>query len=465
MGRIFLMLLLAGAGWYAQAQPSTLPGLQQAFQSFLKDEQLRYASVSLYVVEVKTGQPVLAYNQDMGLAPASTLKLLTSATALDALGSGFRFKTTFSLAGRRQGNTWKGNLVMEGDGDPSLGSQRFASSSAQALQTKLLAALEKAGIQDIDGQVTATASGYDPQRIPDGWIYEDVGNYYGAGSSGINWNENKYDLVLKTPLLRGKPVHVLRTVPAQPIEFDNHITTAASGSGDNAYIYPLPGMNRALLKGTVPCCVDSFVISGAIWAPEQTAVLEMQTALQKKGLLPATITDTPGKRMDTDTDSLLLTHLSPTLDSLVYWFNRKSINLYGEALLKKMALLNKGKADTETGIDWLKEYWKQKGIDPRALNLYDGSGLSPLNRITTAAQVTVLLYARKQPWYDAFYQSLPEYNGMKMKSGTISNVKGFTGYHRSKTGREYAFAFLVNNYNGTGSALTQKMFKVLDQLK
>jgi serine-type D-Ala-D-Ala carboxypeptidase/endopeptidase (penicillin-binding protein 4) len=97
--------------------------------------------------------------------------------------------------------------------------------------------------------------------------------------------------------------------------------------------------------------------------------------------------------------------------------------------------------------------------------MVDGSGLSPLNRITTSAQVRVLRYARSQPWFPAFYNSFPEFNGMKMKSGTISGVKGFSGYHSSKTGQEYVFSFVVNNYNGSASSLVQKMYKVLDELK
>jgi D-alanyl-D-alanine carboxypeptidase/D-alanyl-D-alanine-endopeptidase (penicillin-binding protein 4) len=95
----------------------------------------------------------------------------------------------------------------------------------------------------------------------------------------------------------------------------------------------------------------------------------------------------------------------------------------------------------------------------------DGSGLSPLNRITAHAQVTILAYAKRQPWFSGYYNAFPEYNGMKMKSGTISDVKSFCGYQQSKDGNEYIFSFLVNNYNGSASSLVQKMYKVLNELK
>ena len=113
----------------------------------------------------------------------------------------------------------------------------------------------------------------------------------------------------------------------------------------------------------------------------------------------------------------------------------------------------------------LQKFWKEKGIDEDELNMYDGSGLSPLNRVTTHAQVEILKYATTKDWFHYFYNSLPLYNGMVMKSGTISDVKGFCGYHKAKDGKEYIFSFLVNNYSGKTSAVVNKMYKVLDALK
>lgn len=156
---------------------------------------------------------------------------------------------------------------------------------------------------------------------------------------------------------------------------------------------------------------------------------------------------------------------SPSLDSIIYWFLQKSINLYGEALVKTFAYEKKGFGSTDTGVNIVKDFWKQKGLDPEELNMYDGSGLSPLNRVTTHAQVEILKFAKKQSWFPYFYDALPEYNKMKMKSGTISDVKGFCGYQTSSDETEYIFSFLINNYSGSSSALVNKMYKVLDVLK
>lgn len=166
-----------------------------------------------------------------------------------------------------------------------------------------------------------------------------------------------------------------------------------------------------------------------------------------------------------DTAKILHTHYSPSLDSIIYWFNKKSINLYGEALVKTFAYEKQGFSSTDSGVAIVKRFWKEKGLDEDELNISDGSGLSPLNRVTTHAQVEILKFAKKRDWFPYFYKSLPDYNGMAMKSGTISDVKGFCGYHKAKNGKEYIFSFLVNNYSGKTSALVAKMFKVLDELK
>ena len=162
---------------------------------------------------------------------------------------------------------------------------------------------------------------------------------------------------------------------------------------------------------------------------------------------------------------IFYTHYSPSLDSIIYWFNKKSINLYGEALIKTFAYEKQGFGSTDSGLAIVKKFWKEKGIDEDELNMYDGSGLSPLNRVTTHAQVEILKYATTKDWFHYFYNSLPLYNGMVMKSGTISDVKGFCGYHKAKDGKEYIFSFLVNNYRGKTSAVVNKMYKVLDALK
>ena len=151
---------------------------------------------------------------------------------------------------------------------------------------------------------------------------------------------------------------------------------------------------------------------------------------------------------------------SPVLDSIVYWFLKKSINLYGEALVRTIGLQKKGDGSTSKGLEWIDSFYTANGFDTKAMHMTDGSGLSPTNRITPFALAKALQFAQSKSWYSAFYDALPMYNGMKLKSGTIHRTKCFAGYHNG-----YIITLMVNNYNGSSAALVDKMYKVLDGVK
>jgi len=99
------------------------------------------------------------------------------------------------------------------------------------------------------------------------------------------------------------------------------------------------------------------------------------------------------------------------------------------------------------------------------MNITDGSGLSPANRVTTTVLVSVMEYAKKQNWFPSFYNALPEINGIKMKSGSIGGVVSYTGFIKSKRGVDYTFAFIVNNFDGSADEMRKKMWRLLDLLK
>src|SRR5690606_37437570 len=129
---------------------------------------------------------------------------------------------------------------------------------------------------------------------------------------------------------------------------------------------------------------------------------------------------------------------------IIYHFNHKSINLYGEALLKSIGQITGQKNSTSDAVDYLKKYWTQKlGISEQEINVIDGSGLSPQNFVTAEAMTKVMQYALSRPWYTSFLQSLPTINQMTMKSGTIRGTLGYTGYQTSSTNKRYTFTLLV----------------------
>ncbi|HET9825637.1 MAG TPA: D-alanyl-D-alanine carboxypeptidase/D-alanyl-D-alanine-endopeptidase [Chitinophagaceae bacterium] len=446
--------------------------LQNAFHQFESDAQLKHAISSLYVINAMTGQIVFEKNSQVGLAPASTQKIITAATAFELLGRDYRYKTELGYNGKIENGVLKGNLYIAGYGDPTLGSWRFSTTIDTVNVKSWVSDIQKKQIRSVEGRVVGVDNNFESQTTPDGWIWQDIGNYYGAGVSGLNWHENQYDLRLSAGRKEGDSVKIVDTYPK--FDYDllvNELKTGSKGSGDNAYIYLPPYCLNGFVRGTIPLGENRFTISGSLPMPSKYPPGLLADKLKKNGVSisddwPVTGSEYVANRQKITLPSQIIrTYYSPRLDSIVYWFLQKSINLYGEALIKTFAYQKKGFGSTDTGVLIVKNFWKQKGVDPDELNIKDGSGLSPQNRVTTHAQVEVLKYAKKQSWFPYFFAALPEFNNMKMKSGTITDVKGFCGYHTSGDGTQYIFSFLVNNYSGSNSALVQKMYRVLDVLK
>ncbi|MGE9312155.1 D-alanyl-D-alanine carboxypeptidase/D-alanyl-D-alanine-endopeptidase [Niabella sp. CJ426] len=434
--------------------------LKRALLEFNNDSQLKFALSGIYVIDGQSGETVFEQNAYTGLAPASTEKIVTAATALDVLGKDFTYETKFGIVNTAQGKS----LYIQASGDPTLGSWRWDSTKEDIVLTAIKNAVKAKGIKQLESIIISSKDWLADDGLPARWTWEDIGQYYGAGSQGLNWRENQFDLIVKSGANVGDPVTVLKT---KPFLYNYKIISEARAAGketgdESSLYYPSKGNAFSVLKGTIPAGKNDFVISGSMYDPSRQFAKTIISELKDVAVIKENIQLTSRSYDNVD---WLYTHTSPTMAKIVYWFLRKSINLYGEALIRTIALKMKGEATTEKGVEAVQEYWKTKGIDPEEMHLYDGSGLSPQNRITPHAEVTVLNYAKAQSWYPEFYDGIPLYNDMKMKSGTINRVKGFTGYQKSKAGKEYIFSIIVNNYNGSQLSLIRKMYQVLDQLK
>lgn len=443
----------------------------KAFKMLEADTQLKHALISLYIVNSKTGKVVFNKNSQIGLAPASCLKVVTSVAAFELLGKDYRYKTDFGYDGNIEGNTLNGNLFITAYGDPTLGSWRWESTNEDTILQKLLATLKEKNIAGITGNLIIDESKWETQVTPGGWTWEDMGNYYGAGARALNWHENQYDLILKPGKNAGDSVTILGTAPRLQASLINELKTGKPGSGDNSIIYLPENGLIGYVKGTVPAGNDIFKVSGSIPNAAISFAQEVKDILQTNNI------DLMGTGIKTSVSYLInkekipvasgnfMSHYSPTLDSINYWFLQKSVNLFGEAFVKTIAYEKTNYGSTDTGINIIKDFWSKKGVEKSALKMIDGSGLSPANRVTTNALVTVMQYAKQQTWYSSFYNALPEQNGIKMKSGYIGGVRSYTGYVKSRSGTEYTFSFIINNFDGNPGAVREKMWKLLDILK
>ena len=432
-----------------------------AFKKLAEDPTFKHATISLYVINTTTGKTVTEVNTNIGVAPASCQKVITASTAFELLGHDYTYKTTLGYTGNIVNGVLNGNLILKGSGDPTLGSWRYATANEEKVIADFKKAIAREGIHEIKGHVYADESLWNSEVTPDGWAWQDIGNYYGAGARALNWRENQYDLYLKSGSNIGDPVTIAGTKPAfvEGLHLESRVTSAAKGTGDNNYIYMPLDDSFGYVRGTTPINENHFTISGAMPHPATQLALTLEAALKNQSL-EATAENYPAQN-NTEQPKVFYTYTSPSLDSIVFHFLRRSINLYGEALLKTMAYNFTKVGNTDSGVNVIHNFWKDKGIEPYAINIVDGSGLSPSNRVTTQALVTVMEYARKQKWFSSFYAALPTISGIKMKSGSINGVISYTGYIKGKDNNQYTFSFVINNFDGSGNAVRRKMWDLL----
>lgn len=463
---LVVLLSLSITNIFAQ---SRIQNIEKAFNNLLNDEQAKHALVSLCVLDANTGKTLFAHNEQIGLATASTLKTITAATAFSVLGKDFQYQTTLAYSGNiAPDGTLKGNLIIIGSGDPTLGSWRYQNKENTVL-TQWVAAIKSAGIKKIEGAIIGDDRIFGTQTTPEGWVWQDIGNYYGAGTSGLAWRENQFDIHLRPGSSTAAEVKIVKTVPATPyVQIVNELKTGAPGTGDRSYAFLPPYSNVAYLRGSWGIGIAKTGISVALPDPAFDCAYRLQDTLKRLGIntnQQATTTrlmalnnqPVPAVTQKISTIS------SPTLSEMAYWFLKKSINLYGESLLKTIALKSGKEASTAKGAEAEIAFWTNKGIEKSALNIIDGSGLSPGDRITTAAMASILFQVQKETWFQDYYKAFPEYNGMKIKSGTINDVSAFAGYHTDAAGNKYIVVININNYSGSG--INKKLFKVLDELK
>ncbi|WP_294241360.1 MULTISPECIES: D-alanyl-D-alanine carboxypeptidase/D-alanyl-D-alanine-endopeptidase [Chryseobacterium] len=432
--------------------------LDAATKNLMESSGAVSSNLSFYVSD-ESGNQVYDYQGNKGLSTASTQKIFTAAAALEILGKNYTYKTASAYSGTISNGNLNGNLFISSNGDPTLGSWRYEGYKPENFRQKLMESIKKSGIKKISGDLIVDDSYFDHQTVPGGWPWDDLGNYYGAGVWGINWRENQFDINMSGTEFKSF------SYPLEGVKWLNDLK--AGGNSDQSLIFTAPHSDVALINGTLPSKL--VTVSGATPNPPLQLGMEVKQWLKESGIdfsgkvvTNAQLEIEGKKSLEFPKQNLILTYESPTLDKIVYWFLRKSINMYGETLVKTLGKEKKGNSSFKTGVAFLKEFWKGKGINPAMINFADGSGLSPQNYVSAKAEVQALLYAKKQPWFEVYYDGFPtQDNGLKMKSGTMRDTKSYAGYHTSKDGKKYVFSIIINNYQGSGGAELQKILNVL----
>lgn len=460
--------------------------IQSTVDELTKDSQLQNASISILVKELGNNQAIAQCNPLTSIPTASTAKLFSTAIAIEILGENYRPNTRIYHTGHIKDSILYGDIWIIGGGDPSLGSKYFNPEGKEdAFLNQWSDSIKSKGIKEIQGKIIADGSKFGYAGVPDGWVWSDMGNYYGAGPSGIMVFDNMLRFNFKTGNI-GAKASLIDYWPKQvDLSFDCGIY-AGDVDGDKSYIYGAPYSNNRFSAGFLPPNRNSFVVKGSMPDPELSMAYFLHQYLIKNGVnvkngYAGVRKDfqSVGANIHDDSYKLLFTHKGRTIKEIAAQTNTKSINLFAESLVCLIGFKNIGKGTTEAGMNELNKYLSQK-INTNGLFLNDGSGLSRSNGINATHFCDLLSYMYQSKNYTPFFNSLPvagvsgtiaslcnnEVGDGRIfaKSGTINKIKSYAGYINSKTGKKYVFAITINNYNCSTSELMVKIEKILNAI-
>lgn len=418
--------------------------------------RVRSGRWGVLVVSLTRGDTLYSYNADEPLRPASNMKLFTTAIALDQYGGRHHFSTDVLRDGPLTADgTVHGNLILRGDGDPSL-SPRFFRGGPGASMELLAQLVAGAGVKRVTGGLIADASAFDPQRIPEGWQSRYLQSSYAARVSALSLNDNLVWIVVR-PGQANQPATVTLD-PATDIPLSGSVRTVA-GRGARVVAYNTSD-GEIRVRGWIGTRAGERRYQLVVEDPTAFTAGAFRHALQARGIT----VEGPTQYAATPANAERVASLpSPPLERIVSAMNRESINLYAELLFRDAArrVAPDSVGSAETADQLLQTFLREKvGVRPGAVVAADGSGLSVLDRVTPRALVKLLAYAHRAPWSDAFHASLPvagesellrdrmrsspARGNLHAKTGTTNTVISLGGYVTARDGELLAFAFIYN---------------------
>lgn len=474
--RIFLVFAFLFFSTFLNGQSA----FEKQLQRFTALPDYTNALIGIHVADLETGKTVYDLNSEKLFIPASVLKLVTSAAAMEILGPEYRFKTSVGYSGKIINGTLHGNLIVIGGGDPALGSEYFKDHYFEPHFLETWAQkIKAAGITRIDGNLVLDCSLYDSEKIPRTWIWEDMGNYYGAGASALTVYDNLFRITFRSPAIAGKPTEIISVFPKiEGLNFNNEVFSS-DDPRDMAYVFGSPVDNNRIIRGTIPKNRRSFAIKASNPYPVRLLADELLIHLAKEGIfLKGQIVF---EKISAPAFNEIYVTKSPSLAEIVKVLNYESVNLFAEHLVKQVAAETTGIGNRETGLQIISDYWKNKGLDIRQLFMEDGSGLSHFNAVSPLFLTSVLRYmANSGNNPNSFKESLPaagqgtlhhfstiNFPGktLSAKSGSMTRIRCYAGYLQLDNGKTLTFSFMINHFSGSHQKLVSELEKLLLEIK
>ena len=467
--------------------------LQQKVDQAVKAEPLKGAVVGVMVQDA-AGHVLASREPGRRMVPASNLKLVTTGTALHALGPDFRFETGIGYTGTVEDGTLHGDVYIIGGGDPTLGVTDTVAVKPDALFWRWKSMLKDAGISRIDGRIIGDGRAYEGHLENTTWGYDDTGTYYGAGCNALSYYENAVDYQVSAGV-EGEPVKVSQRFPETPwIHFSNHTSTGPAGTGNSLYLYTTDLAPYAELRGTYSLDRKPKVEHFANKYGALTCAYYFWQNLRDTGW------DISGGYADIDrggyvrgadfvpaykagTPQVLGQSTSPVLSRIVRQTNVLSDNFYAEAIFRQMGEKASGIAVYDSCrvavYDVLEDLMES---DLAGIRLEDGSGLSRLNSASPAFFVSFLRSMTRSRGFEAFLASFPQpgegtlstllpklpadqKSRIRVKSGSMDGVLCYSGYILDETGKPARiFSLMVNGATAKTAALRETLGDLIEAM-
>ena len=449
----------------ATATISTRVALRQFIDSLIDVREFRSTNWGLLVVDPGRGETLYARNADKLFMPASNMKLLTGSTALTQLGPDYRWSTTLIAHGPIRNGSLVGDLVVRGNGDPSI-SAHMQKGDALAPLRAIADSLRTHGVTRVRGRLVA-ASMFTDAPLGFGWAWDDLDESYSAGVDGLYFNEGFTEVVVYGGAKTGDAAHAAtRPATTYPALIMQARTTDRIAPGASAA--------DSLASRAITVAQDSsrrgVLVSGTIAAGDST-VVEITFRDQRTAYLAALREALTSRDIGVDGDAIstasvpaesLFTVRSPTLREVLPFFEKPSQNQIGEILFKTLALEKTGVGRADSASRVVSRQLIAWGADSDGFAVRDGSGLSRHDYVSPRTLVRVLDAMSKSPDFRLFYDALPIAgvdgtirNRMKgtsaqgnvhAKTGTLDKARSLSGYVTTADGHVLLFSALCNNY-------------------
>ncbi|MCL2501577.1 MAG: D-alanyl-D-alanine carboxypeptidase/D-alanyl-D-alanine-endopeptidase [Bacteroidales bacterium] len=476
-----LSLLILMLPMVLPAQNRGRAGVQRVVQQLKQDPLFQDAAVGILVMDAQ-GREVASWNPDMPLLTASTMKTITTGTALVALGSDYRYTTRIAYSGRVSRGSLYGDLYIIGGGDPTLGSRDSIATPIDEVFAHWTNALKEHGIRFINGSIIADDRFFIHEVIPSTWSWGNLNSTSGVGTSGLSFFDNRFGATLLPGLREGDEVHIRNQYPFFPdMQFDNRLTTGSPQSRSRTTLRNSDITPTILLTGSLPAGIDSVNIAGSNKFPPLSCAWQFNQYLNQNGITTTQHIRMIDHKNDPATESLtpVAEWKSPPLIDIAYVTNKISQNFFAETLLKTLAKEHTGVGSYDSAYVAVNRVMEELNVPLRGMTVADGSGLSRQNYVSARFFCNYYTKLKESPVFADFLETLPVPGGvgtlrtvivnaphkerLHAKSGTLANVRCYAGYVDTPSGM-YTFAIMVNNFSATTATMQVGVERFLQSL-